>query len=181
LLFSNSVVASSEIDVQFEFYDIFPRVKTDIKAQLQKNTPIIHKNTKYHGRTFWQIEWSIAWKKTNGICYINSNKTKLNVLFEMPRISASYSASDPVIVTFDKYYEALLMHENGHMNNGTKALKAIEMLLSNFKSYSDCQVLNKEVKNSIAQIISQYKSHDVAYDSQTEHGKLQGVLLSNFM
>jgi len=181
LLHSSSAVAESEIDTSFEFYDISPRTKYDIKPEIQKNTPIVNKNIKFHGSTLWQVEWRISWKKTNGICYLDYSETKLNVIFRMPRISPSFKASDEVLGVFNKFYEALLKHEIGHMNNGTKALKDINMLLSNFNSYSDCHDLNEDVKNSITKIVGKYKNHDIAYDTQTNHGELQGVSIRDFI
>jgi len=180
-LYSNSAVADSVIDTLFEYYDISPKTKYDIKPEIQKNTPIINKSIKFHGSTTWQVEWIISWKKTNGICYIDSGEAKLNVLFKMPRISPDFSASDEVLGVFNKYYDALLKHENGHMNNGIRALKDIDLLLSNFYSYNDCQVLNEAVKNSITKIVGKYKSHDITYYTQTKHGRLQGVSIKDFI
>ncbi len=181
LLYSNSVIANSAINTHFEYYDISPKTKYDIKSELQQRTPIINESIKFHGSTIWQVEWNISWKETNGICYLDSSKAKLNVLFKMPRISSNFSATNAVIDVFNKYYEALLMHEKGHMNNGIKALKDIKVLLSNFNSFSDCQVLNEAVKNAITNVVGKYKRQDIAYDTQTKHGKLQGVSIKNFI
>ncbi len=180
-LYSNSAVADSAINTLFEYYDISPKTKYDIKPEIQKSTPIINKSIKFHGSTSWLVEWSISWKKSNGICYLDSSEAKLNVLFKMPRISPNFSATNAVIGAFNKYYEALLKHENGHMNNGIKALKDIKVLLSNFNSFSDCQVLNEAVKNSITNVVGIYKRQDIAYDTQTKHGKLQGVSIKYFI
>jgi predicted secreted Zn-dependent protease len=181
LFYSNSVIASSAVNTQFEYYEIFPKTQYDIKSEIQKNTPIINKNIKFHGSTSWQVEWSITWKKTNGICYLDTSAAKLNVLIKMPRISPKYKASDAVVGSFNKYYEVLLKHENGHMDNGIKALKDIDVLLSNFNSYTDCEVLNANVESSITKVIGKYKRQDIAYDEQTKHGQLQGVSIRKFI
>lgn len=180
-LYSNSVVADSAINTLFEYYDISPKTKYDIKPEIQKNTPIINKGIKFHGSTSWQVEWSISWKKTDGICYLDSSETKLNVLFKMPRMSPNFSASDAVLGAFNRYYDALLKHENGHVNNGSKALKDINVLLSNFNSYSNCHVLNEAVNNAITKVVRKYKRQDITYDIQTKHGKLQGVSIKYFI
>jgi len=180
-LYSNSASADSSINTLFEYYDISPKTKYDIKPEIQKNTPIINKSIKFHGSTSWLVEWSISWKQTNDICYLDSSEAKLNVLFKMPRISPNFSATHAVIGAFNKYYDALLKHENGHMNNGIKALNDINILLSNFNSFSDCEVLNEAVKNSITIVVGKYKRQDIEYDTQTKHGKLQGVSIKDFI
>lgn len=180
-LYSNSVVANSAISTRFEYYDISPKTKYDIKSELQKRSPILHESTKFHGSTIWQVIWNISWTKSNGICFLDSSEAKLNVLFKMPRISSSFSATNVVITSFNRYYEALLKHENGHMDNGIQALNEINELLLNFNSFSDCQVLNDIVKDSITKVVEKYKRQDESYDRQTEHGKLQGVSIRKFM
>ncbi len=181
LLYSNSSVADSAINTFFEYYDISPKTKNDIKLEIQKNTPIINKSTKYHGKTSWQIEWDISWKQTNGICYLDASEANLDVLFKMPRISPDFDAKNTVTIAFNRYYRALLKHENGHRDNGIKALTDIKRLLSNFASFSDCKVLNKAVESAITMIVGKYKHQDIAYDLQTKHGKLQGVSIKNFI
>jgi len=181
LLYSSPAVAEFEINKSFEFYDISPKTKDDIKPEILKNTPIANENIKFHGSTLWQVEWRISWKKSNGICYLNFSYTKLNVLFKMPRISPNFNASDEVLGVFNKYYKVLLKHENGHMKNGTNALNDINKLLSNFNSYNDCQALNEGVKNAITKIVGKHKNRDIEYDIKTNHGELQGVSIRDFI
>lgn len=138
-------------------------------------------NDKFHGSTSWQVEWSITWKKSSKICYIDTRTLKLNVTFIMPRISPDFSTTDVVIDSFNNYYEALLNHEKGHMDNGIKALKDINLLLENFNSFNDCQVLSKSVESTISKIVEKYKREDIVYDKKTEHGKLQGVSIRKFI
>ncbi len=173
--------ADSAIDTLFEFYDISPKTKKDIKTELQQYTPIINGGIKFHGSTSWQVKWQVSWKKTDDICYLDSSAATLKVLFTMPRISPEFTPSEEVLAAFNGYYSALLQHENGHMGNAKSALEHINMLLSNFNSYSDCQVLNDEVNNSIEKIVEKFKTKDKTYDVQTMHGKLQGVSIKKFL
>jgi len=179
--YSNLVIANSAINTDFEYYNIYPKTKYEIKPELQKRTPIINKSMKFHASTVWQVEWNISWKKSNGICYLDSSEAKLNVLFKMPRVPSDFKATNAVRSVFLKYYEVLLKHESGHMDNGVNALKDINKLLLDFNSFNDCQVLNEAVSNSIQKIVGHYKRQDKAYDTQTKHGKLQGVSIKVFI
>jgi predicted secreted Zn-dependent protease len=179
--YSNAVIANSSVTTLFEYYAISPKTKYDIKSEMQRNTPIIKKGAKFHGSTSWQVEWNISWKKNDNICYLTASEAKLNVLIKMPKISPNADVSDAVLSSFNNFYAALLNHENGHVKNGIDALRDIDVLLANFNSYSDCIVLNKIVKSSITKIIRKYKHQDMAYDTKTKHGKLQGVSIKSFM
>jgi len=116
-------------------------------------------------------------EKTNGICYLVSNKTILNLIFIMSRIAIGYKANDEVKVMFNRYDETLLKHECGDLTNGVNALKEINAVLSNFHCYRDCYALKAHVKNAIDTIVGKYKRHDLVYDIQTEYRKCQGVSL----
>jgi predicted secreted Zn-dependent protease len=181
LIYSSSAIANLKINTTFEYYDISPQTKFDIKPEINRLTPITNGGTKFHGSTTWQVEWSLSWKKSNEICYIDNSTTKLHVLFKMPRISPDFQVTDTVKDTFDKYSKALLNHENGHMDNGIDASREINVLLANFSSFSDCKALNEAVENSISEVIDKYKLQDIAYDEKTEHGKLQGVSIKKFI
>jgi len=181
LVYSNSAIANINVIKSFEYYNIYPKTKHDINLQIQKFSPIVHNNTKFHGSTTWKVEWSISWKKSNEICYIDTRSAKLNVVFKMPRIPYDFIATDGVLDTFNNYYEALLNHENGHMDSGIKALKDINVLLAHYNSFHDCQALNESVQSSISQIVEKYKLEDIAYDTRTKHGKLQGVSIRRFI
>jgi len=181
LAYSNLAIANLDVIKSFEYYNIYPKNKHDINLQIQKLTPIVHNDTKFHGSTTWQVEWSISWKKSNEICYIDAKSAKLNVVFKMPRIPHDFMTTDAVLDTFNNYYEALLNHENGHMDSGINALKDINVLLAHYHSFSDCQALNESVQSSISQIIEKYKLEDIAYDTRTKHGKLQGVSIRRFI
>lgn len=179
--YCNAVFADAEVITQFEYYNISPQTKYEIKDHLQKNTPIVYDKIKFHGSTSWQVEWHFTWKKSNNICYIASNTTKLKVLFKMPRISPNMSVNSAVTNAFNGYFNALLDHEKGHMKNGNKALTEIKQMLANFHSYSDCHVLNEAVNNAITKVIEKYQQQDITYDLQTKHGELQGVLIKKFL
>ena len=176
-----TTVSASTINSKINFYDISPKTIPDIKAEIIKNTPIKSNGVKFHGSTTWQIKWNISWKSKNDICYLDTSSATLKVEFTMPRISLAMKPVLNVSNAFDKYYQALLTHEKGHMNNGEKALSEVNQLLENFSSYRECNKLNNAVKSSITGVVNKYKHLDSVYDEKTNHGKLQGVSFKGFI
>ncbi|WDE01070.1 DUF922 domain-containing Zn-dependent protease [Thalassomonas actiniarum] len=179
LLFVNAVQAKPAIEEHFEFYDIYPVSKEDIRSEIQQRTPIISQGSRFDGRTLWQVAWQYYRKKSDNLCHITRNEITLKVLYTMPAIAPKFTVKPKVRDAFDSYYQALLNHEKGHKKIGIQAASAIEQALLNFKSFSHCQGLDTAVNKAITAIINNHHRQDEDYDRQTEHGKLQGVSIDN--
>lgn len=174
-LVSLPAISEPQIETKFSFYDIYPKTIVDIKRELHKRTPIIIKGKKFRGDTKWYVNWRFKWKKKNGSCQIYSVNTELSVQYTMPTIPNDFPVDSNTRSAFEKYYHALLNHEQGHKNSGLYAARDIEKKLLSLGIFKSCQKLEKIAHKKGKSIIERYNKRDNDYDQRTAHGRLEGV------
>lgn len=107
--------------------------------------------------------------------------TKLTVNLEtkivMPKWVNYSSASEELKQQWDKYYNALLDHENGHKEFGLNAANEIDREIKKVNSKRSCTELENDINRIGDNIIARYNSIEKEYDRKTNHGLNTGVLL----
>ena len=181
LSISNPVYSEPTVNTHFDFYDIYPSSKYDLGKEMTSRSPIKSNGKTFYGRTDWRVEWKFRWKKKNGLCKITSVSTFLDVKYTMPRIAKRSEVSQPIRSSFDRYYKALLNHEEGHMKSGLYAAREIQKELFNLGMYKSCERLEKVANNQGSEIIKKYNKRDLDYDKTTNHGKTEGAYIGNFI
>ena len=87
----------------------------------------------------------------------------------------------PTRTIFNNFYAALFKHEQNHRDSGLYAARDIEKALLNLGSFPNCQKLESAANQKGHQILQQYVQRDIDYDKRTDHGRLEGVMVNNFM
>jgi predicted secreted Zn-dependent protease len=85
-----------------------------------------NQNRSYDALTSWYVYWNCQWEKSDNYCTITSVTTSVHVIFTLPEWIDYDSGKGKLKKRWDKYYRALIDHENGHQDNGIKAAKEIE-------------------------------------------------------
>jgi predicted secreted Zn-dependent protease len=57
----------------------------------------------------------------------------------------------------------------------------VEKALLNLGSFPNCQKLESAANQKGHLILQQYVQRDIDYDKRTDHGRLEGVMVNNFM
>ncbi|MEM8675835.1 MAG: DUF922 domain-containing Zn-dependent protease, partial [Cyanobacteria bacterium P01_G01_bin.67] len=178
---SSPVLSEPSVTTKFKFYDIYPQTKSDLGKEMYARTPIVYQGKKYDGYTSWYVNWRFGWRQKNGLCKISSVNTKLDIGYTMPRLPQQYQVDSTVRNAFDRYYSVLFEHEQGHKDSGLYAAREIERELKSLGSFHNCQKLETAANQKAHKIIKKYNERDRNYDLQTQHGRLQGVDLNNFI
>jgi predicted secreted Zn-dependent protease len=181
LLACSPVVAEPMIDTKFIFYPIFPKQKQDLETEMNKKSPILFKGKKFKGHTKWYVEWRIRWQENRGSCALTQVKTSLRITYTLPQIPDDYSTPTETRKVFNKFYAALFKHEQNHKDSGLFAARNIEKALLNFPAFPNCRNLELAVNQKGHLILQQYVQRDIDYDQRTDHGRLEGVMVNNFM
>lgn len=174
-LVSLPTLSEPKIETKFSFYNIYPKTKVDIKRELHERTPIMLNGKKFRGDTQWYVNWRFKWKRKNGSCQIYSVNTDLSVQYTMPKIPNDFPVDSSIRDAFEKYYHALLKHEQGHKNSGLYAARDIEKELLSLGAFKNCQRLEKIANKKGKSIIEKYSKRDNEYDQRTAHGRSEGV------
>jgi predicted secreted Zn-dependent protease len=181
LLICSPILAEPAIATKYNFYSIYPQKKQDLEAEMMKRSPIIFKGKKFKGYTKWYVEWRIRWYEKKGSCHITQVKTALTVTYTLPKIPKDYKTPGETRTVFNNFYAALFKHEQNHRDSGLFAARDIEKALLNLDSFPSCQQLELAANQKRYQILHQYVQRDIDYDKRTDHGRLEGVMINNFL
>lgn len=173
-LFSFSSLASSKINVSYEFYDIYPSQVNSISKELDLKSKTYANGKRYRAEAQWEVQLDYKWKKSKQQCKITKVATTLNVNYVMPQLFSN-SVKPEVKERFNKYYQALMHHEEGHKNTGFQAAKELALLIRNMPSMSSCEKLEQRVYEKSQLVLLKYQKIDQQYDKFTSHGHRQGA------
>ena len=182
LLICSPVLAEPTIETKYNFYSIYPQKKQDLETEMTKRSPIIYQGKKFKGYTKWYVQWRIRWQENQGSCKITQVKTALTVKYTLPQIPKEFNTSGETRTIFNNFYAALFKHEQNHRDSGLYAARDIEQALLNLGgSFTNCKKLELAANQKGHQILQQYVQRDIDYDKRTAHGRLEGVMINNFM
>jgi predicted secreted Zn-dependent protease len=173
-----TVRADIEHKETFTYYDIRPQSASAIIFELRKHSPVRKNRLVFYGNTEVEFRPLFRWKKIGKLCYVQDFIVNVNTEYTMPRLSEDQSFDQLTRIKFDKFYDALLIHEKGHGELGIKAANDIHHLLENAKPVQGCKVLEKRLKRDINNVIYSYKKQHKAYDTSTNHGGTQGAIIN---
>ncbi|MEB3310800.1 MAG: DUF922 domain-containing Zn-dependent protease [Snowella sp.] len=181
LLLCLPVKAEPITDIQYRYYSIYPQQKADLEREMQTRSPIIVNGKKFKGYTKWNVNWKFWWYESPNSCRITKVKVFLNVTYTLPQIPKNHVTTAETRTIFNQFYNALFKHEQNHKDSGLFAARDIENALQNLGSFPNCQQLELVANQRGHQIIQQYAQRDRDYDKHTDHGRLEGIMLQNFM
>ena len=156
--------SQTNVDIAFKHYDIFPATIAEINTHIAKHSPFPADKKQYHGKTEWQLAWHLEWRVKQGICYLTTFQTQLNVVITMPRIPNHHEVPLWLRSHFENSYERLMRHEEGHLEIANNAARSVANELDDFRSFSNCEALEKSANETIERVIEQHKGYDRQYD-----------------
>ncbi len=181
LLICLPVKAEPITDIQYRYYSIYPKHKSDLETEMQTRSPIVENGKKFKGYTKWHVNWKYWWYESPKSCKLTEAKVFLKVTYTLPQIPNNHVTSAETRSIFNQFYKALFKHEENHKNSGLFAARDIEKALLNLGSFPTCKALEVAANKKGNQIIEQYAQRDRDYDKRTDHGRLEGVMLQNFI
>ena len=124
----------------------------------------------------WYLSYTYRQRSVpGGSCAIESVSTKLDLKVRMPRWTPPPGASQDLVRRWERYLDALRVHEAGHLQVGRD-------FESNFKraavamSTADCGALASALRARFDSLLEQSRQRDLDYDAQTRHGATQGAV-----
>jgi len=108
------------------------------------------------------------------VCRIVDVSTSVNLTYTMPR-AISLPRAEGLRRSYQGYYKALLLHEQGHGDIAIQAARAIEVQLRKIRKHRNCDGISRSADVKAREILRIYRAANRAYDRQTDHGFTQGV------
>lgn len=178
IIFVSSLIIYSQPGVKstIEYYEIYGSTLTGLRQEIQKKGPR-EGNQRFDAYTTWWINWEFETLTSNNGCSLKKLKVNLVTKIVMPKWVNYESGSLELKRTWDKYYKALLDHENGHKEFGLNAAKEIEQEIKKIRPKRNCAELERDVNRAGDYIIAKYNSIEKEYDRKTNHGINAGAAL----
>ncbi len=176
LIASVNAMAETVESIEYKYYLISPRAPHEIKPELMRNTPIRERGGSFNGHTDWYIDWQYQTIQGPGICHIKNIKTKIHVVHILPALSEHVS-DEQTIEIFNKFSEALTLHEKNHGNNGLSAAREIDSALNNMPAQQNCRYTIRMINETGNSIVKKYADADREYDRITQSGLTEGAVI----
>ncbi len=169
------------ISERYQYYNIYPESKYKIDNEMYKHSPIKHNGKIFYGHNNWYIKWNYKWETKYNVCEIISATVYIDIKYQMPNIPSTFNINFETKDTFNNYYNALLEHEQKHAQYGLLAAKEIEDMFFTISKFHNCKLLKQQIYYETKKIIKKYNKMNKDYDIETEHGRLEGIIVSNFI
>jgi predicted secreted Zn-dependent protease len=157
-------------------YEVHQQSGVSLLVALNNASPVHDAGKIYHAYTGWEVRWRFMWNTSPaGMCEITSVATTLAVKMTLPELKTSTLAGS---AEFQKYFPALLRHEEGHRKIGQDAAYAADRAISNLRPMSSCKELEREANRAGMEILERARRVEIEYDISTEHGCTQGACLA---
>ena len=176
LLASTTVFAETIETIEYKNYLISPRLPQEIRPELMRHTPIRERGGTFNGHTDWYIDWHYQTRQAPNICLINNIQTSVRIVHILPALS-EYVTDNQTIAVFNKFNNALTLHEKNHGKNGLSAAREIDAALNNIEPQRNCRYLSRMIDTIGNTIVQKYIFADNEYDRVTQNGRSEGAVI----
>lgn len=154
--------------VKVDFYEVQGEDHASLFASMMSGRPSA-------GRTESQISFDYEARPEGGACRPTSVTTRLAITMTMPRWTPPAGASSELIGRWQRFIDALQLHEDGHVEliRSHDASLRFELMAV---SAPDCLSLRAAMKSRFNQLVEKARAAHLEYDQQTGHGKTQNAV-----
>ncbi len=178
-LYSMPIQARPVEQLSYKYYDITPTSLAGLHKAVFSRSPIKTNGRQYAGQTRWKLSYRYRRTLDGAGCRSGSLAIALDIQYTMPRLAKNHWTPISVRNAFNRYYQALLRHEQGHARSGRLAAREAELALQRLPVFPRCDQLNSAMVSTFNNIVLKYQQRDMEYDRRTVHGKTQGATLTN--
>jgi predicted secreted Zn-dependent protease len=144
--------------------------RTRLLTQLTHRSPY----RPYRGQTHASISDRYDYASSSAGCAITRATVAARIVFTMPRWKPKGKPDPFLVFEWNRFIEALWIHERGHALRALAAKRDVERTLRNLVSPT-CEELRASAETATDQIISKLRARDRVYDRKTDHGATQGA------
>jgi predicted secreted Zn-dependent protease len=168
--------ADPTVSRTIDYYDVSGADAREVRASLNRSGPISSTdNKRYDATARWWVSWKYQYKRTSSQCGIASVTTDVKVTITFPRLKTDASTPEALKMAFATYTEKLMLHEEGHVQNGIDIAKRIEAAIRVMPPEPTCEALGQAANKLGNALIKEANQADIDYDARTRHGATQGA------
>lgn len=147
-----------------------------LRQAINAATPLAVDGRRFHGYTRWNVRWTFRWwREASGRCTITEVSTRLRVELQLPDLQRATTRQQ---MEFDRYLPALSEHEQGHVQFGRDAARAIDQAIAQLPAEPECATLERRANALGHRVLRDFVEREKLYDLNTGHGATQGAKLT---
>lgn len=163
-------------NLEYDYYSANANPERKLSAILNEASPISKNGKVYYGYTKWRIDWHYEWKITEeGQFRISKVQTTLKCKVTLPKLSGATTKEQRD--EFDRFLQALNVHEQGHLDYAKQASVEIEKRISSMAPMDSSESLSSAADAIGFQTLKEFNNRSDRYDLETGYGKTQGAYL----
>lgn len=167
--------AAPVVATRYEFYDVAPLNRHELRNELMNKSPVQTKGGDFLAYTEWKLHLNYQTSLRKNGCFLSSATVTLLVTYTLPRLDDNYFYDWATQSAFNRFYNALWTHEQGHAESGELAAEAVQTALKHLHAHPACEALREEIDGRFQNILDDFHARDIDYDKRTGHGRSQGV------
>ncbi len=167
--------AAPDAGLTVEYYDVQGTTLPQLRASLSALGPVDDDGERHHGQVNWNLQWRYNYSTDRGGCRLTGFAVQRSTTMQLPRWVDVDRASPALRSEWERYSQALRLHEDGHVETGALAAAEIERRAAAVKRSSTCAALGTTLDGIGKAVVQEFKARDVEYDATTGHGATQGA------
>ena len=171
-----SVSAEPSININTGYYSVSGMDSHSIQQSVQQNGPVGHNGQRFHAYTEWKLKWNYRWTESASRCRLTQLSVDVEINYMLPALESAEIISEPLKTSWERYFQALLGHEQQHKNYAIAAAQALEKSLLTLPA-QPCTEFETTLAVTAQRVIDDYQQREKAFDLETNHGINQGVIL----
>ena len=168
-----------------KYYDIHGSTVEELNRQMNELGPHLSEEEKKEmivrsdgfAMLTSKIEWKAKKAQRKSGCNLHDLDYTHNITINYPRWVKPTDVSPELVKKWDKFYEGVVIHEEGHKEIDLKQTDEMFPLLVNISSYPTCEELNRAMEDISSEYHQKYRKLGGDYDIQTKSGATQGSRL----
>lgn len=163
--------------VRTEFYDITGQSADQMRADLDKNSPVLTAGERYDAGTDWWVTWRYDYDTSNHDCLATNVRVSLDLTFHYPKWERPRDADTGLTRTWHQYMDRLRDHEQGHARIASSGAHRLLTALSKepFRDV-ECETLEGRLDAIGYSLIEEITTQQEQYDHATRHGATHGAV-----
>ena len=132
----------------------------------------------HNAYTEWYVRWGYSFLTEPDECRLRHFDVRVEIRFTLPQWEKSGNSTKAMSSEWNRYINAVVVHEHGHAQLGLDAGEEMQKRVSSQKwSAPNAKALRKKIDALCEQVVKKYRDREVVYDRKTDHGRIQGARL----
>lgn len=167
-------LGSSRALETIKYYDVRGSSIEELRRDVFTRGPYDSSGRRFAGWAEWRIQWRFDRKEIPQGCAIANAVVEAHVNYTLPRWVDADDTPIELQDTWNRFLEALTLHEQGHGQLARELASEIEFAIKSLPPEPTCDELDRSVNVLANRMIREDKSQE-AYDLATGHGRTQGA------